>query len=185
MSAEILLASPVSGECLEISFGEHFRSPLWVRFTDNHFQEWAGCFSKAHEKALTLVLTDEGNKTGFVVAGGQGYLLDIAQKKLILQLEDAPVIESAIRTNQPDYFVAGTSHSIYLLNETGLVKEIEPEIIIDGIYFKQQQDSKAIGELATAENQYEENVEFEFDLASFELQLRTKKKKGLWGWLGL
>jgi hypothetical protein len=179
MSAEILNAIPTSGQFTERHFGEHFNSQLWVKFTDNNFQEWVGCFSKSYDNALCLALTDENNLTSFVIAGGQGYLIDIDKKEIITELDEQPLIESVIRTTSPNYFIAGTFYSIYILNETGLIKEIRPDKIIDGIYFKSQLDNKAIGDLATAENQYDYNVDFEFDLTTFELQLNYKTKQGL------
>lgn len=181
MAAEILSGIPSSGEYVEKHFGEHFDARLWVKFTDNNCQEWVGCFAKPFYNGLDLVLTEEQNRFGFVVAGGKGYLVDIDKRAIVVELEEQPAIESAVRTESPDYFVAGTYYSIYLLNESGMVKEIRPEQIVDGIYFKSQSGNKAIGELATAENQYNSNVDFEFDLTTFELQLNYRKKEGLIG----
>lgn len=179
MGAEILSDIPTSGAYIEKHFGEHFNGRLWVKFTDNDFEEWMGCFARSSYNGLNLVVTDELNRLGFVVAGGHGYLVDIDKRAIIVELEEQPAIESAVRTEQPDYFIAGTYYSIYVLNETGMVKEIRPEQIVDGIYFKSQCGNKAIGELATAENQYDRNVDFEFDLTTFELQLNYRKKEGL------
>lgn len=181
MTAEILNITPASGQYPERHFGTNFNSALWVKFTDKQFQEWVGCFSKTYDNALNDVLTNEVNSTSFIVAGGLGYLIDINSKELITELDKQPLIESAIQTTNPDYFIAGTFYSIYLLNKTGLIKEVRPDKIIDGIYFKGQIENKAVGELATAENQYENNVEFEFDLTTFELHLKSINKQGLIG----
>lgn len=174
MSAEILTITPLSGEYPEQHFGSHLNSKLWVKFVDNRFDEWVGCFSKPYKSGLSVVLTNHDNTKGFVVAGGQGYLIDIQDRTLIKELDDYPLIESAIITTAPNYFLAGTFHSIYLLDNSGLVNEIKPDITIDGIYFRGQLNNKAIGDLATAENQYSKDVGFELDLTTFQFKLIKK-----------
>ncbi len=171
MSAEILKIIPTSGEFTESHFGESFNSQLWVKFTDNNFEEWAGCFSMESLSGLSFTLINKENTKSLIVAGGKGYLIDLDEKKLIIALDGNPLIDSAIRTSNPDYFVLGTFYSIYVLNDTGVLKEIRPDTIIDGIYFKKQTGNKAIGELASSENQYKNNVDFEFDLTTFELKI--------------
>jgi hypothetical protein len=177
MSAEILTIPPISGKFQERHFGEHFHAPVWVQFTDNNSEDWVGCFSRPFEGGLCQALTNESNTRAFVIAGGEGYLIDIDTKELITNLEDQPFIESAIHTTNPDYFIAGATYCIYVLNDSGLLKQIKPDSIIDGIYFKNQVEKKAIGELATADNHYERNVDFEFDLTTFELTLTDKGNK--------
>jgi len=162
----------MSGQFPEQHFGSHFNSRLWVKFVDNEFGEWIGCFSKSSEHGLCAALINQDNSKGFVVAGGQGYLIDIHKKILLLELDDQPLIESVIATTKPDYFLAGTFCSIYVLDDSGLLKEIRPDMIIDGIYFKGQKNNSAIGDLATVENQYSENIDFEFDLSTFQLRLQ-------------
>ena len=178
MSAEILDITPTSGSYSERHFGDHFNYRLWVKF-DNTTEEWVGCFSRPNNVGLDKVLIDKENLTAFVVAGGQGYLVDIVNKVLLVELEEQPLIESAIITTNPNYFIAGTFYSIYILNNKQLVKEVRPDLIIDGIYFSEQQDNEALGKIATAENQYERNLDFVFDLKTFELGLNyvSKEKK--------
>ncbi len=179
MSAVIINNTPSSGEFTEKHFGKNFNSTLWVRFIDNEFEEWIACFSKSYDRALSKVLTNENNTTCFVVAGGQGYLIDLKSKVCILELEEHPLIESVIKTLNPDYFIAGTFYSVYILNNYGLYKEVNPEFTVDGIYFKEQIGDKAIGELATAENQYDYNVNFSLNLVTFELNLNMNKGESL------
>jgi hypothetical protein len=171
MSAEILTITPLSGEYPEQHFGNHFNSKLWVKFIDNQFDEWVGCFSKPYNSGLSVALTSRENTTGFVVAGGQGYLIDIQERTLIKELDDYPSIESAIATTKPDYFLASTFYSIYLLDNSGMLNEIRPDMIIDGIYFNEQLNNKVIGGLEAAGNQYSKKINFEFDLTTFQLKL--------------
>jgi hypothetical protein len=182
MSVKILNNVPTSGELEEIHFGEHFTHRLWVEFETNDYENWVGCFPMEHMNGFKTVLVNQTNKVGFIVAGGIGYLIDIKEKKLILKTDEHPLIESVILTQDPDYFIAGTFYSIYVIDNEKMVRQISPDFIIDGIYFKKQKNGKAIGELATAENQYDFNIAFEFDLKTFELtfnQKVTRKKIGL------
>lgn len=172
MSGKILNTTPISGEFPEIHFGEHFTSRLWIEFEDNDFEKWYGCFPNDSTQGFNNVLIDKNNNSAFVVSSGVGFLINIKAKELIFKTEEHPLIESAILTENPDYFVAGTFYSAYVFDSDKLIKEITPDFMVDGIYFKAQKDNKAIGDLATAENQYDFNVEF--DLESFELTMNQK-----------
>jgi len=173
--AEILTSTPISGGYPELHFGNNFNSKLWIKFASKESEEWMGCFSKAYEGGLCVALTSEDHTRGFIVAGGRGYLIDIQQRALIRELEDHPLIESAITTTKPNYFLAGTSYSIYVFDDFGLLHEAKPDMMTDGIYFKGQLQNKAIGNLATMENQYSKNIDFEFDLTTFQLRLIDSK----------
>lgn len=181
MSGKIINATPISGEFPEIHFGEHFTSRLWVEFEDNDFEKWYGCFPNISRQGFNNVLIDKNNISAFVVSSGVGYLINITTKELIFKTEEHFLIESAILTENPDYFIAGTFYSVYVFDSEKLIKEVTPDFMVDGIYFKTQQDRKAIGDLATAENQYDFNVDFEFDLESFELTMNKKFQRKRFG----
>ena len=174
MSAEILTITPTSGEAPEVYFGEHFLNPLWVEFVNNNFTKWYGCFPSDYPNVLNKVLVDSSNNSAFVVSGGVGYLINLNNRELKYKTKDYPLIVSVIGTTSPEYFVAGTFFNVYVLNSDSLLKEISPDYIIDGIYFKSQIGGKLIGDLATAENQYDYNMDFEFDLGTFELKLNKR-----------
>jgi len=174
MSGKILNNIPVSGENPEFHFGDHFRYRLWVEFISNDFEKWIGCFSKEYSKGFDKVLIGKNNQTAFVIASGQGYLIDIQNHKLKFKTEEYPLIESAILTNNPNYFIAGTFQSVYVFDTEKLINETIPKFMVDGIYFKSQKENNAIGNLATAENQYDFNMGFKFDLETFEINLDQK-----------
>ncbi len=181
MSGKILNTTPISGEFTEIHFGEHFTSQLWIEFENNDFEKWYGCFPNDSRFGLNKVLIDKYNKSGLVISSGVGYLINITTKELILKTEEYPLIESAILSENPDYFIAGTFYSVYVFDSETLIKEVISDFMADGIYFKTQQNKKAIGDLATAENQYDFNVDFEFDLESFELTMNKKFQRKRFG----
>ncbi|MBV5282511.1 MAG: hypothetical protein JZU53_08770 [Paludibacter sp.] len=169
MSARILTNTPTSGEFPEFYFGEHFRKSLWVEFVDKKYEKWIGCFECNYPNVLNEVLVDKDNKSAFVVSGGIGYLIDIENRKLKYKTEENPLIESVILTTNPDFFIAGTFYCVYIFDNEKLIKEVLADDLVDGIYFKRQVDRKAAGDLASIENQFEFNLDFELDLDTFEL----------------
>jgi len=169
MSARILTNTPTSGESSEFYFGEHFRKSLWVEFVDNEYEKWIGCFECDNPKGLNEVLVDKENKSALIISGGIGYLIDIENRKLKYKTEENPLIESVILTTNPDYFIAGTFYCVYVFDSEKLITEVLADELVDGIYFKRQVERKAVGDLASIENQFEFNLGFELDLDTFEL----------------
>jgi hypothetical protein len=174
MSGRILNTTPISGEYPEIHFGEHYTKRLWIVFEDNDFEKWYGCFPNDSHQGFNDVLIDKSNNSAFVISSGIGYLINIKTKELIYKTAEHPLIESAILTENPDYFIAGTFYSVYVFDTDKFITEVTPDFMVDGIYFKNQQNKKAIGDLATSENQYDFNMDFEFDLETFDLTLNKK-----------
>lgn len=175
MSARILKNTPISGESPEVHFGEHFKQSLWVEFVDNVFEKWNGCFECEYPKLFHGVLLDKENKTALVVSSGVGHLIDIENRKLLFKTEDHPAIESAVSTTNPDYFIAGTYCSVYVFDNKKLIKEVEADGLVDGIYFKFQVDRRVTGDLVTIDNPFDFHLDFEFDLDTFELTIDKSK----------
>ncbi|GAA4280658.1 hypothetical protein [Gaetbulibacter aestuarii] len=177
MSSKILIKIPPSGELEEIHFGKHFSQALWVEFEPNECEKWFGCFPLENINGYNTVLTNKENEVALVVASGFGYLIDIEKKKMILKIAEYPPITSAILTENPNYFVLGTYYSVYVIDNEKIVQKISPDFMVEGIYFKKQENGNAIGDLASAENHYESNIDFNFDLLSFKMTLDQKVKR--------
>ncbi len=178
MSVEILKNIPVSGEAEEKHFGEHSsKSTLWVEFIDNESQKWFGCFPCHYPKMLNKVLVDSENETAFVFSGGIGYLININKKTLLTETDSPPLVESAIITSNPQYYLVGTFSSFLIFDQKELIKEVLPYMFVDGIYLKSQIGKKAIGNLDSADNQYEKKLDFELDLNTFELTIDGKLER--------
>ena len=175
MSAEILTKTPTSGDYPEKHFGHNFNSQIWVKFMDNNFQEWVGCFPRPYQ-TFDKVLTDNTNETAFIVSGGQGYLIDISTRELIHEMDDIPVLESVIHTTNPDYFLVGASYCIYIFDNKKLIKRYDPDFPVDGIYFTEQKDQNAIGHLYSYQYQQDLNVGFSFDLLTNEMTIDKNVK---------
>ena len=171
MSAIIINNIPISGKYPEHHFGEHFKSSLWIEFIDNNSNKWFGCFSKEHDHGFNKVLINKENTTAFVVSDGQDYIIDIENRKIKFKTEEHPLIVSLILTENPNYFIVGTFYEIYIFNSEKRIKKLIPNLILDGIYFNKQEEKQAVGDLSTAENQYNKNILFEFNLETFSLKL--------------
>ena len=171
MSVEILSQIPLSGDYPEKYFGQHFNSQLWVKFMDNNFQEWVGCFPQLYHLTLNKVLTDNANETAFVIAGGQGYLINIETRELLYETVDIPVLESAIHTENPEYFLVGACFCIHIFDNKSYLETYTPNFTVDGIYFTEQKGQKAIGHLYSYEYQQDLNVGFEFDIETKKMTI--------------
>lgn len=101
------------------------------------------------------VLFNKNNSICLSICDGKGYLIDVIQKVIILYIDNDSLIQSSILTYNPDYFIVGTFNKIYVLNEFGIKEQIEPNFTVDGIYFENQEQNKALGNIYVAENQYE------------------------------
>lgn len=175
MSVEILTQTPISGAYSEKYFGQTFNSSLWIKFTDNNFQEWAGCFNRPYE-TFDKVITDNANETAFVIAGGKGYLIDISSRELLHETGDIPALESLIHTTNPEYFLVGACYCIYIFNNRKLIKHYEPDFKVDGIYFTEQKNQKVMGHLYSYQHQLDFNVGFTFDLVTNEMAIDKNVK---------
>jgi hypothetical protein len=167
MNLTILNSAPLSGQYPEFSFGQRFNSSLWTEFKSQSVDIWYGCFAKMWDKGFSTTLIDNNGHTAFIVAGGQGFLIDVVNKKLILTTDDYPAIESAIKTNNPEYYIAGMFYSAYVIDTKGEIKTIE-------------KDTKAIGLLDAAMNQYKHKYDFEVDLETFQFSIPENHRPSFW-----
>lgn len=175
MSAEILNYIPISGELPEKHFGDEFNLPLWIKFTDNNFRDWAGCFPRLNEK-FNKVLVNSTNETALVVSGDLCYLVDISTKELLYKSEEILLIESAIITSNPEYFLIGACYCIYVFDSSKLAHHLHPEFGTDGIYFTSQKGEKAIGHTYAYTIEHDNFIGFELDLKTFEIITNKKIK---------
>lgn len=177
MNIEILTIAPISGQFEEVHFGENFIESLWIDFNISEENHWVGCFSKEYESGINKVLYNDNEKSCCVIAGGKCYLLNFENKNLIFETDEYPIIQSLVQTFNPDYYFLGNFYSVYILNKNGLVKEIEPNIMVDGIYLENQEGSKIIGKIDSAENQYEKPLNISIDIDSLEFDPYFEKPK--------
>lgn len=175
MKINILTIIPTSGSFEEFHFGKSFCDSLWIDFNISEDNHWIGCFSKSYENGLNKVLFDEIDKTCCVVAGGKGYLINVENKKVIFETEEHPLVESLVKSKEPNFYFLGNFYSIYVLDKNGLFKEIEPKIMVDGIYLEYQDRNKIIGKVDSPENQYERPLAISIDIETLEFDEINQK----------
>ncbi|MHA3047526.1 hypothetical protein JSO59_009250 [Riemerella anatipestifer] len=166
MNIEILTIIPTSGQFEEVHFGENFNYSLWVDFNISRENHWVGCFSREYENGLDKVLYNDNNKTCCVIAGGKCYLLNFENKNLMFETDEYPIVQSLVQTSE--YYFFGSFYSVYILDKNGLIKEIEPDIMVDGIYLEYQKGGKIIGKVDSAENQYKKPLDISIDIEKLE-----------------
>ena len=85
MKVELLRTPPISGSIEERSFSPSARLNAWVRFDDEQGDEWVGVFGGHGFGAGSAVVPfgDDGGRTVLVLSGGTGYILDVAQRRLV------------------------------------------------------------------------------------------------------
>jgi len=176
MPAQILTTIPESGKYQEFSFGEKFNSVCHILFNTNDNEEWLGHFAKKHEGGFSGVVTNTANNLALVVAGGQGYLINIESKELLPQLYNFSNLESLLKTNNPNFFLVGACYKILVFDFEGNLNVVEPDFHIDGIYFKEQQGNYALGMLDAPMNHYKAPYTFKMDLTTFEIKIKSTFK---------
>ncbi len=132
VQATILKAPPVSGSGDEVRF-DATGDCTWVQFTDEETQQhWYGVFGDGDPRGAKTVTTNT-NGQAFVIAGGQGYLIDIPTRKLLHKTAIDDYLESVIAVPGKDLFLAGDI-KLYAYSSTGLLWQ-SPRVAVDGITF--------------------------------------------------
>ena len=143
MEATLADKFPTSGEFEEVCF-ECKSNNTWVRFIDSEFEEWYGIFGRglsAHSKAI---LINEGALC-FVMAGGQGYWVDINSKKLISKTKH-DYLENAVSIPGSDLIICSNFTNILFYTPEGL-KWDSGRVSMDGISFEDVSESCVKGRI--------------------------------------
>lgn len=102
MEAEIFRTPPTSGEFTELRFNA-VGDCAWVRF--DAAESWVGVFGHGAFGSSAAVATSEADETAFVVAGGQGYLLDRSACEVV-HLSEFDYLKSVIAVPESSLYVA-------------------------------------------------------------------------------
>ena len=105
MEFEILSKPPISGTVVERHFNVSAASNLWVKFMDPEGDEWVGVFGNGITRFEAVVpFGDDPEGAVLVIAGGQGYIIDLSSRTLVRQTrwDDA---DHAISVPQHAYVV--------------------------------------------------------------------------------
>lgn len=182
MKAKILNKIPISGTNPEKHFGHFRNSVMWVEFEDDDNEHWNASFAKDYDQGFNGMVLDNKNKTAFVVAGGQGYLVDTYNRSLLLQTEPPECILSVVHSEKHEFIIFSDFWKICFYKGHELVKQLHP-VNVDGIYFTESSGDTVFGHVEKISTQ-RLNIVFELDLRTFEFKYHREKIQEPWGQQG-
>lgn len=153
----------------EIRYAEGGRKKLLVKFTNRMQQSWIGQFERDDRQGISKVFDIKHTSLVLVIAGGRGYLVDIETKDIRRISNGCRSIVSVIKTTFPEYYIAGTSESLYVINRDGIVREILPDFKAEGFYLDENSGNVVSGILESDINEYKHEIPFKLDLDSMRL----------------
>ncbi len=131
MEAEILPIPPTSGDYEEHNFSDSGNT-VWIKFFDSEWMEWCGVFSLGW-KSGSSVHRILGQPVFLVVAGGQGYYVDVNARKVVYTT-DWDDIEAIIYSEEIKGFVVSDGLRVGIINKGQLVW-CSDRISLEGITF--------------------------------------------------
>lgn len=164
MEAEILKSVPISGTFEEYIFSVS-GDVLWVKFLDSEYLEWVGTFDLGDSYNSSFVcLESNASSLCFVVAGGQGYFVNINEKKVLAKTKWSS-IDSAIYSANENCWVVSNGLNLGILKNMEL-EWLSERISLDGITFTSQQGEVVAGVL---NDLTEQGGPFEFNIKTREV----------------
>jgi len=131
IEAQILNQPPLSGTVDEVRF-DAVGHCTWIRFLDNSYIEWCGIFGHGIGTINNDVSVNDAGQA-FVIAKGQGFIVDVNSRNLLHKTEDDGLI-TVISIPECDIFVTCTYTYLYAYSPKGLLWESD-KISVDGIKF--------------------------------------------------
>ncbi len=135
---------PLSGLYEEHDFG----NGAWrccLKFTDSHHLEWCGKFDPGSRNAARKALWFPGTCEFFVLADGQGYIVD-ADKREVLARTNCDCLEDAILIPHQGLVAVTNGLTIGLVGRPGDIWESE-RITFDGVAFEAASEDRVTGKL--------------------------------------
>ncbi len=165
---EILKTSPISGELRERHFGKTDSSPLWIKFNSINSDNWIGSFASG-TIGLRNRKINEIEKTSKIglLTNGAFYLIDKDSQDLLFHLEEGHFIDFEI-IPEFDLIILATNWGINIIKGKKQIKEIRPDFI-DGVRFKEKNDSSLFGEICEPSENGDYWTEFKIDLQTLKL----------------
>ena len=142
MVARLLESIPISGSVDEVRF-DALGDCTWVEFGDLD-SRWVGVFGRGHTTLSSLTRFDV-NGAIFVIAGGQGYVIDLAARTCSLKTS-CSILQSAIPVSGADMVIACDFTDIFAY---GLKSECwsSDRIAHDGIRLDRANQNELFGEV--------------------------------------
>jgi len=120
---------PISGHFPEKHFGQTSPHSSWVKFTDKNFQEWVGSFAQSWNGYLKTIINFEEQEKAFVIAYGNGYMVDISTR-LLLSDQKIEEIVSAIKDEEQQRIIFSNGYNLQQIDIEGNIS-----ILLDKYFF--------------------------------------------------
>jgi hypothetical protein len=130
---------PITGQFPEKHFGDVSPYSSWVKFTDKIFQEWVGSFAQNWDGYLTSIINFEKQEIAFVIACGNGYLVDIAKRQLLSD-KVIEAITSAIKDYKRQSVIFTNGYNLQIMDKTGKASILLDKYFFDEIEFLEIRD---------------------------------------------
>jgi hypothetical protein len=85
ISANLMTEKPISGRYLELPFTCSSKTNAWVLFSGEGFAPWIGIFGDGSVSFFSGIARFNGTEIFLIIAGGQGYIVDAREKRLLRQ----------------------------------------------------------------------------------------------------
>jgi hypothetical protein len=142
MKINVLDKPPISGSMAEVQF-DAVGNCTWIKFDDG-LDEWTGVFGQGgiarHVNAATLFNND---KHAFVIAGGQGYVINLADKSLVYKAPD-DYLQDLIAIPSHDLILTCNYTDLILYDSKKKLWESD-RLALDGIKFTEASADNVCG----------------------------------------
>ena len=159
---------PISGQFPEKHFGRFTPYSSWVKFTDNDYREWVGSFTRGWEGHATLIINFEIDDKALVAAGGQGYLIDIAERQQ-LNTDELSEIKSAIADPEGQRVIFSSGYGLQTVDLNGLRFTLFDKYYFDDIELTEIRNNKLYARYWYYQRD-NEPYRFEIDLETKEVK---------------
>jgi hypothetical protein len=159
---------PISGQFPEKHFGPVTTYVAWVLFTDKDYQQWVGSFPLGWEGFASIIINLEVQDKAFVVAGGNGYFIDISRRELVSK-DKLTAIKTAIAELANQQVIFSDGLIIQCIDFEG-----KNSILFDKYYFDEIELLEVRDNTLYARYWYYQGGSSPF---SFEMNLLTKEAK--------
>jgi hypothetical protein len=144
MKIEVLDKPPISGSMPEVQFDAVCHC-IWVKFDDG-LNEWAGVFGQGDiSRDANTATVFNNDKNAFIIAGGQGYVVNLAAKSLAYRTPD-DCLQDAIAIPNRDLILTCDYTELKLYDSNKKLWGSD-RIACDGIKFTEATTDKVSGHI--------------------------------------
>jgi hypothetical protein len=132
---------PISGQFQEKHFGQVTPYSIWVLFTDKGYQHWVGSFAQGWEGFPTLIFNLDEQEKALIVAGGDGYLINVLQKELLNE-DELSGIKTAITDAERQRIIFSDGLNLHCIDFDGKVSILYDDHYFDDVELLEIRDGK-------------------------------------------